>query len=102
MRILRGETAVDESHIDFAESDEEPVQAKPKKKTKSKKKKKSRGRGTGNVAGEKPARPMPPPQSTISKLSLSPHIAVYAFAAYCRHFAVMCFRQGNLLLSQSE
>jgi len=51
MRILRGETAVDESHIDFAESDEEPVQAKPKKKTKSKKKKKSRGRGTGNVAG---------------------------------------------------
>lgn len=51
MRILRGETAVDESHLDDGESDEEPmVAAKPKKK--KTKKKKARGRvGNDNVVG---------------------------------------------------
>lgn len=53
MRILRGETAVDESQLDDGESDEEPLVTKPRKK-RSKKKKKGRGRGTlggSNVAG---------------------------------------------------
>jgi hypothetical protein len=49
MRILRGETAADDSNIDFEMSDEE-VEVKPKRKGKAKKgKKKKAGRGGNNV-----------------------------------------------------
>mmetsp|Transcript_23290 Transcript_23290/g.38956 ORF Transcript_23290/g.38956 Transcript_23290/m.38956 type:complete len:412 (-) Transcript_23290:77-1312(-) len=51
MRILRGETAADDSNIDFEMSDEE-VEVKPKRKGKAKKgKKKKAGRGGNNVVG---------------------------------------------------
>uniref|UniRef100_A0A7S0RGA7 Clusterin-associated protein 1 n=1 Tax=Pyramimonas obovata TaxID=1411642 RepID=A0A7S0RGA7_9CHLO len=49
MRILRGETAADDSNIDFEMSDEE-VEAKPRRKKKGKKGKKG-GRGGRNVVG---------------------------------------------------
>ena len=49
MRILRGETAADDSNIDFEMSDEE-VEVKPRRKKKGKKGKKG-GRTGRNVVG---------------------------------------------------